>query len=240
MVAGLIGAATIAVIAVLAGSFSDTFGKALFTLGLVVLHALICLAFLERTIKSSRSFKFFENSFFIIIVLSFLTSIFGVWEIFPGELVAKLYGTYFILLFACLHGQMLDETKAKQTYIDNIVLANYALMAIVILFILPLIWVTDAEFGDFYYRLLAAAGIIDATLTILAVIFHRMYVQKHPEIQSTIFSVVTQPDASGNVVPISAQVQKRRFHPLIWLLGIFLLAQLVISVLFGLLGAFYA
>lgn len=241
MIGGLLGAALIAVVAVLAGNFNDTFARALFTLLLVMIHALVCLAFLEKTVKSQvANSKFFENTVFFIIVLSFFTSILGVWEIFPGELVGKLYLSYFVFLFACLHGLMLTETRGKESRIDNIVNINYVLMAIVILMLLPIIWFSSDSFDSFYFRLLAAFGIVDATMTILAVILHRLYIQKHPEAPSTIFSVTTKLDPNGNPVPVQAQVQKRHIHPLIWLLGIFIVGQFVISLLFAAFGAFYA
>ena len=238
MIGGLIGAAGLAVVSVLAGSFNDTFEKALFTLFLVVAHALACLAFVEQTGKAKNtSFKFFENSVFLIIVLSFFTSIFGVWLIISGSIVGKLYGTYLILIFACLHGQMLVETRGKQKLIDNLVLANYAMMSLVIVFLMPIIWVSDTDFPNLYFRLLAASGIIDGTLTVLIVILHRLYIQKHPEIQSAIFS---NSEVTGSNVNTAQSVErKRRSHPLIWLLGIFIIGQFVISLLFAVLGAFY-
>jgi hypothetical protein len=237
MVAALIAAAVLAVVSVLAGSFSQTFEKTLFTLFLVIVHALACLAFVEETGKSeSSSFKFFENSVFFIIVLSFFTSIFGVWGLIDGGVIAKLYGTYFVLLFACLHGQMLVQTRGRQPYIDNIVNANYVMMGLVIVLILPIIWSGSSSLPDFYYRLLAACGIVDATLTILAVIFHRLYVQKHPEVPSSLFSNAT--GAPGGSTAQVAQ-QKRRVHPLIWLLGLYIVGQVVVSVLFAVSGAFF-
>jgi hypothetical protein len=240
MVGGLIGAAVIAVIAVLAGSFNDTFGKALFTLLLVMLHALACLGFVEQTGKSKNtSFKFFENAVFSIIVLSFFTSIFGVWGLFSGDIVGKLYLTYLVLVFACLHGQMLVETRGKQPSIDMIVNVNYVLMSLVVVLLLPLIWLATDGIPGFYYRLLAACGIIDGTLTILAVILHRLYLQKHPTAQSVIFSVTTQVGSNGQSVPAQVVEQKRHIHPLVWLLGIFIVGQFIISLLFAALGAFY-
>jgi hypothetical protein len=240
MIGSLIGAAVIAVIAVLAGSFNDTFGKAIGTLVLVMVHALTALSFLGHNKSQDNNFRFFENSFFAIVILSFFTSVFGVWGLLGGELVGKLYGTYGILLFACLHGQMLAETWGKQSNIDAIVSANYVLMSAVILLILPLIWLTADDFPGVYFRILAATGIIDATLTILAVILHRLYIQKHPKVESTIF-LTSQLDAGGNPVPVKGEVApaKRRIHPLVWLLGIFIVGQIVISVLFAALGAFY-
>jgi hypothetical protein len=237
MIGGLIGAAIVAVVAVLAGSFNDTFQKALFTLFVVIIHALACLAFVEQTSKSKSSgFKFFENALFTIIVLSFFTAIFGVWGLLSGRIVGNLYGTYLVLLFACLHGQMLVETRGKKPLIDNLVLANYAVMTMVIVLILPLIWFTAADFPGFYFRLLAACGIIDGTLTILAVILHRLYLQKHPEAQSSIFSATTQFGSDGQPV-YTKDVTRRRIHPLLWLLGIFIIGQFVISILFAILGA---
>ena len=240
MVGGLIGAAVVAVVAVLAGSFNGTFAKALFTLLLVMAHALASLAYVEQTDKSNgSSFKFFENTVFSIIVLSFFTSIFGVWGVLGGSIVAKLYGTYFVLLFACLHGQMLTAVRGKKESIDTIVNVNYVLMGLVITLILPIVWSAGSDFPGFYYRLLAACGIIDGTLTILAVILHRLYLQKHPESQSAIFSVTTQLDGNGRPVPIRAVEQKRHVHPLVWLLGILIVGQIIGSLLVAILGAFH-
>jgi hypothetical protein len=242
MVGSLIAAAVLAVVAVLAGSFNDTFVRALLTLGLVAFHALASLAFIGSTEKKSSQLAVFNNTVFVVIVLSFFTSVLGTWEALSGALVGKLYLTYLIVLFASLHGEMLAQTLGKEAYINRVVYANYALMAFVILLLLPIVWSPDTDFAGFYYRLLAASGIVDATLTILAVIFHRLYLQKHPRIKSTIFAVVPGgTDANGNPLPAQAQVveQKRRIHPLVWILGIFLIGQVALSALFALLGAFY-
>jgi hypothetical protein len=239
MIGGLIGAAVVAVVAVLAGSFSETFAKALFTLLLVMVHALACLAYVEQTGKTQdRNFRFFENTVFTLIVLSFFTSILGVWSVLEGSVVAKLYGTYFILFFACLHGQLLTELRGKKPSIDAVVMVNYVFMGLVVALLLPIVWTASTNFPSFYYRLLAACGIIDGTLTILAVIQQRLYLQKHPELKSTIFSVTPQFDSNGQPIPVAAVEQKRRIHPLVWLLGIYIVGQVVVSLLIAALGAF--
>jgi hypothetical protein len=234
MIASLIGAALVAVISVLVGEFNDTFGKALFTLLVVTVHSLACLGFLENRAKvnNAEELRFFTNTMFILIVLSFVTAVFGIWELFSGELVGKLYGTYFIVAFASLHGEMLFKTQGFDSKVTNIVYANYIFMAIVILLLLPLIWLAGEEFGDFYYRLLAAAAIVDATLTILAVILHRLYIQKHPEAKSPIFSqIVTTTDAQGNKIQQVVEPNHRRIHPFLYILGLFLLLQIIAPVL---------
>lgn len=238
MIGSLIAAAGLAVVAVLLGELNDILVRALATLGIVALHALASLAYIGNTTdaaeeKQKDELSFFRNTVFTILVLSFFTAVFGVWEVITGEIVGKLYLTYGVLVFASLHGEMLAATTKKDTTIDKIVYSNYIFMAIVIGMLLPLIWFApDVEFDDFYYRLLAAAGIIDATLTILAVILHKIYLQKHPKADSTMFTV-SQPafDANGKPIKLEAKatVPSRRIHPLLWLLGIFIVGQILLS-----------
>ncbi len=226
MIASLIAAATLAVVAVLVGSFGEIFVRALFTLGMVALHSLVSLAFIDQTQKKTASdLPFFNNTIFVIIVLSFFTSIFGIWQIIDGEHVGKLYLIYLVLIFASLHGEMLAQTLGKDTIINRIVIANYIFMAIVVSLLSLLILASgNIEFSGFYYRILAAAGIIDATLTILAVILHRMYLSKHPEENSKIFNIATALDQNGQQVQIKQEVNNppRHTNPLIWVLVILL------------------
>ena len=241
MIGSLIGAAVVAVIAVLAGEFNDIFGKALFTLLIVTLHALVCLGFLDGRAKNSDldSLKVFTNTIFVLIVFSFVTAIFGIWDLLPGSLIGKLYGTYFVVAFATLHGEMLHKTTGLDTRINNIVYGNYAAMGLVVVLLLPLLWASfSSDFPAFYYRLLAATAIVDATLTILAVILHKLYLQKHPQLQSELFNqVVYTVDANGNRVPQITQAPKRRIHPFLVILGIFLLLQFVAPIIFLITGS---
>ena len=235
MIGSLIGAAAIAVIAVLVGEFNDILGKALFTLLIVTLHALVCLGFLDSKAKTSNAddLTFFTNTIFVLIVFSFVTAVFGIWDLIPESLIARLYGTYFIVAFAALHGEMLHKTTGLDTKINNIVYGNYIFMGLVIVLLLPLVWASGADFPDFYYRLLAATAIVDATLTILAVILHKLYLQKHPELRSPLYTqVVYTVDANGNQVPQTVEVPKKRVHPLLIILGLFLLLQFIVPIVF--------
>lgn len=242
MIGSLIGAAAIAVIAVLAGEFNDILGKALFTLLIVAVHAIVSLGFLDNKDKSQddSGLKIFTNTIFILIVLSFVTAVFGIWELFPGSLVSRLYGTYFIAAFAAFHGEMLHKTTGLDTKINNIVKANYVLMGLVIILLLPIIWApVGTVFPDFYYRLLAAAAIVDATLTILAMILHKLYFRNHPELKSQLFTqVVYTEDANGNKVPQTVGSSRRGVHPFLIILGIFLLLQFIVPIIF-LVGGFF-
>ncbi len=252
LIGSLIAAAVVAVLAVLIGQLNDILWRSLATLSLVALHALASLFYI-RTSEQSHEIEdltFFSNSVFLIIILSFVTSIFGTWKLFDGELVGKLYETYFVLLFASLHGELLYKSTKFEAYIDNLVKINYGFMAIVICMLLPIIFLGDTAFGDFYYRALAAAAIVDATLSILVVIFHKLYLQKHPQAPSQLFAVTatspTDPAApadpgmnAGQPAPtVTAVAVKRHTNPLLILFGIYIAGQIVISLLWMVIGHF--
>ena len=215
LIACLVAAAVLAVVTVLVGHFNDILEKALFTIVLIGVHSLVSFGFIVNNEQQETfdNLSFFTNVTFGIIILSFITSIFGVWHVFPGDLVAKLYEVYFVLLFASLHGEILAKTLGKQANINNIVYANYIFMLLVIVMLMPVIFTNGgSSLGSFYYRLLAAFGIIDATLTLIAVILHKLYLQKHPKINDNVFSMQLQ-NVPGQVNPQYVQVpvqQKRR------------------------------
>src|SRR6476661_8613020 len=112
MIGSLIGSAVIAVAAVLVGDFNSLFGKALFTLLVVAVHALACLSFIANREKTDdfNDLKLFTNTIFVLIVMSFVTLTFGIWHLMSGVVVGKLYGTYLIIAFATLHGEVLFKT----------------------------------------------------------------------------------------------------------------------------------
>lgn len=184
----LLAAAAVAVITVLIGSFNDTLGKALGTIGMVALHALLSFGYLAGAAKrdkkgGGRSTELFSNAVFALIAISFITSIFAIWQLLSGDLTLKLYLFYGVILFATLHADVLYRIRGFEKRIDTTVTANYVFMATVVTMLTIVIFAPSAsDLGEFFYRLLAAIGIIDATMTITAIIMHKMYLQKHPEL----------------------------------------------------------
>ena len=73
----------------------------------------------------------------------------------------------------------------KEKYIDSIIYANFGFIVGVVLLLQPIVYVTNAVhvLPEIYFRWLAAVAIIDATLSILTVIFFRLYQNKHPELK---------------------------------------------------------
>lgn len=214
----LIAAAALSVTAVLIGGFNDTLTKAIITLVLVAAHSIAALGYINTSEKNNEDdLAVFHNAVFTVIVLSFITSVGGTWEVISSDLLGKLYATYLVVLFAILHGEMLAKTRGKTNTINNIVLANYGFMAIVVVLILMVIYVGTEMLEGFYGRFLAAMGIIDATLTILAVALHRLYLNKHPELAE----------------PQPGKPRRKGLSILLILLLAYLAFQLVISLVFS-------
>ncbi|MDP3881304.1 MAG: hypothetical protein Q8Q31_00300 [Nanoarchaeota archaeon] len=230
LIGSLIICALVAVVTVLIGVFNDVTVKVLFTLLMVVIHSLVCLAFIwdnERQDTFNR-LAFFINVLFFLIVLSFLTSIFGIWDIISSQLVGDLYQTYFVIGFAALHGDILSKALRKEDYLDMIVYLNYLFMAIVVLMLLPIIYLNNATqiLGEFYFRVLAAAGIIDGTLSILTIIFYKIYAHKHPKAENLLQGGWTPGQ------PVQKSEKKKGLSIWVWILIIYLAAQIALPIIF--------
>lgn len=198
MIACLIAAATLAVVTVLLGQFNEVFGRALFTILLIALHSLLSFGFIVNNEKQEtfENLQFFTNATFVIIIFSFLTSIFGVWTLLPGEVVLKLYGVYFVFLFAVLHAEVIAKAIHRQTSLASLAFTNYIFMGFVVVMLMFAIFLGDSEvytLGPVFYRILAALGIIDATMTLVIVILHKLYLQKHPLTNDNVFNIVQVP-----------------------------------------------
>lgn len=228
----LIAAAALAVVTILIGNFNTLCARALWTIILVAVHSLLSLTFINNNQRQQTfdSLSLFTNAAFVLLIFSFVTSLGGVWGILPGTIVGKLYGAYFVLLFAVLHAEVLAKTLHKQSYIDKVVVANYVLMCVVVLMLLVLIFAPSLDaFNGFYYRLLAACGIVDATLSLIAIILHRVYVQKHPAIKDAVFNA---PQATGQpATPVSTATAPphRGINIFVGILIAYIVLQLVVG-----------
>src|SRR5690348_4405810 len=87
LIACLIASAAVAVLTVLTGHFNDLLSKSLVTILLIAIHTLVSFAFIVNNEKQEtfESLHFFTNVFFVLVVLSFVTSTFGLWGLAPGD-----------------------------------------------------------------------------------------------------------------------------------------------------------
>jgi hypothetical protein len=224
MIGSLIICALVAVVSVLVGSFNEISAKALLTLFMVIVHSFVCLAFIwdDEKRDTSNNLSFFSNVLFGIIILSFLTSILGVWDIINGETVGHLYLTFGVIAFAALHANILAKALDKETYIDVVVYLNYIFILAVVGLLIPVIFVTNSmtALPEMYFRILSAMAIIDGTCTVLTIIFYRWYLHTHPELRVK--------DSELN-----APAKRGWFGFWVWVLIIYLFFQIIVPLFFG-------
>ena len=228
LIGSLIISALVAVVTVLIGNFNEITGRVLLTLLMVIIHSIVSLGFIwdDERQNTFERLAFFINVLFILIVISFVTSLFGIWKIIPSETILHLYGTYFVIGFAALHGDILSKALNKETYMDAIVYINYLFMVIVVLMLQPIIYLADATrvLGEFYFRVLGAMGIIDGTLSILTIIFYKLYTNKHPKVDNPLEgSVQVQADST---------TPKKGLSIWVWILIAYLILQVIAPLIF--------
>src|SRR4051812_13458754 len=97
-IGGLIVSALTAVVTVLIGHFDEVTARVFWTLFMVIVHSLISLAFIWDDSRRNTFTKlaFFVNTVFVLVILSFFTSVFGVWKIISYETAWHFYQTYFL------------------------------------------------------------------------------------------------------------------------------------------------
>jgi len=190
MLGCLIAAASVAVLTILIGEFTDTTGKALGTVFAALIHIGVVFGLVSMTTSTvkelQKSSDIVANISIGIAVLSFFTSIFGIWDVIGGETLGKLYMTYIVALFVLLHGKTLLDVQTVYSKVTPYVYVNYAFVVLVACMILGLVYSPDRLelISGFYGRALAASAIVDVTLGIIIAVMHRLYLQQHPPEQA--------------------------------------------------------
>ncbi len=189
MLGCVIAAAGVAVVAILAGTMGEVAWRAIGTLISAMIHIAILFGVISMsaptTPELARSSNFAINSSMVIAILSFFTSIFGIWDVLPGDVAGKLYATYLIALVAILHTKTLMDIETLDSKNKGLVYANYAFIVLVAVMLMVLIYSDNAGelLNGFFGRALAASAIVDVTLSVVLAVRARLYMQKFPELQ---------------------------------------------------------
>lgn len=135
--------------------------------------------------KNQQSSDFLVNTALGIVVLSFFTVLFHIWELFDTTLAGQLYFSYIILLFSAIHAEVLLDLSSVYDGVKKYVYINLWFIAVLAaLFIVAIFSGAALELlGGFYGRLIVAVAIIDFTFSIAIAVVQHLYVQKHPELR---------------------------------------------------------
>jgi len=188
MLGCLIVAAAVAVGAVLIGEFNQTTWRALGTVFAGIIHIGILFAVISTASNKIahpsivRAQEFVINTAIVVAVMSFFTTVLGTWGVLTGDVPAKFYGTYAVVLFAVLHVKTLFDIQILYQKAVRVIYTNYGFIFLVATLLLYAIWAGTDVLAGFTGRLLAAAAIVDATLSIIAAVLFKLHAQKDPEL----------------------------------------------------------
>lgn len=182
MVGSLIAGAFVGIVSILIGSFSDTSGKVILSLVLLMAHAIFSFSVIPDGSNQERikRLSFFYEILFVLVSLSLFTSLFATWSLLEGELAWQLYLSYFSIGFASLIISVLSLFRDKSRDLSMAASTGIASTAILLVFVLTMIFAYDS-LDDFYYRLTAVVAIVATTSTVITATLYKLYLQKHPE-----------------------------------------------------------
>ena len=189
MISALIAGALVGIVSILIGSFSELSAKVVWSIATVALHSIFSFYIIPDNGNQQRinRLKIFYETSFVLLVLSFVTSLLGIWETLGGDITAQLYGSYLVVFVASMlvSIQLLFVEKTKNMMISAVT-ASISTIVLAALFILA-IFVGD-ELPEFYFRLLAVLAIISGTSSVVTAVLYKIYYQSHPEEENLLSS----------------------------------------------------
>jgi hypothetical protein len=237
LIGGLIVSALISIIAVLIGEVNDVVMRALWTTVIMVVHSLVVVGFLSAASnnKNSLADEVILNTLITLTVASFMTSVFGTWEVFSSEMVADLYQLYFyalfasILIFCLLHARLSDPATAISAK------ASIGIAIAFVLYLIPSVFDNTTVLPDMYYRGIAAFAILLSTTVVITVIYQWVYAIKHRDelASERAAAMATRHEASAEVrssMPTAIKV-------LLIVVAVVFATPIVFGLLLALLGA---
>lgn len=182
LIGGLIVSSLISILAILTGEFSDTIRRALLTTLLMVVHALLALAFVSvEPGKDKFTSVLITNVSFGIVVASFFTSVLGTWGIFDAGTVRECYTTYVLAFLVTLMASVVLQLRHEKLRTRALAFVSTGALVFQYALVQPWIFVDDnSNLPDIYYRSIAATGVLLITLIVLTTISYRLYAAKHP------------------------------------------------------------
>lgn len=183
-IGSVIVSALITIISILVGQFNDITWRALGTTLSISIHAMLALAFVTANGKNTKpGDRLILNVVFVEIVASFLDTIFGIWGVISADIAVRVYSALFWAFVGSVIVRALLPTYTFSNALRRLCVATIGMTVLLYLLLLPFIfWTSDtADLPDFYFRILAAAAVLEGTLCVLAAIFHKLYATKLKE-----------------------------------------------------------
>lgn len=187
LVGGVIISGIISIVAVLIGEVNDYVTRALLTTLSMVVHAMIAIAFISTsTTKRTVGQEVVINTLIAIVSASFFTSALSIWQVISTQTTTDFYQLYMYSFIAALIVQMLLSVDIIDVITSKLMKVAVGVTAFMWLYLIPSVFDNSypKTLPEIYYRGIAAIGILLGTVLVLVMIFHRLYIAKHPELKA--------------------------------------------------------
>lgn len=237
LIACIVATALVSVIAILLGDFGSTVWK---TIGVIVsmgVHTALILGYTSSLFKQEEKtgqspVSITNITLFSLLVASFIITILTIWDVMSGDMAVRSYGAMFIVLIASVHSDVLLALRNLTKALNIVIASNFIFIALVAAMLVIAIigagegWVLLDQ-GAFFWRLLGAAGVVDASLTIISAIMLKMWQQSHAGQHA---------NTKGNTVAIGPVVAKSLLV-LVLLIVFWPVTLVILGILWFLIGA---
>lgn len=190
---GCVGAAAVvSVIAILIGDFNATVGKTIAVIVSMAVHVFIILGYTSVLFKQEdktgkSAFTITNVTLFSLLVASFIITILTIWDVISADMAMRSYGAMFVVMVASVHSDVLYNLRNFSKALNAVIASNFVFIVLVAAMLVVAIigagegWALLGK-DAFFWRLLGAAGVIDASLTVVSAIMLKMWQQAHPEL----------------------------------------------------------
>lgn len=184
LIGGLVISALISVSAILIGEFNAVIQKALLTTFVLVTHSLLALAIVSADSRNILGKSIIATTIMAAVIANMFTTTFGIWQIWGDGASVNAFHLYMLAIgTAFVVAGVLKLHLAHQV---TRILTNVSagLVGFFSLLVVPWIVIDDtAALDAFYFRAIAAAGILTATALVVTAIVNRIAAGQHASLR---------------------------------------------------------
>jgi hypothetical protein len=184
-------AALVSVVAILIGNLNSSVWKTIGVIISMAVHVMFILGYTtalfrqeDKTGKSSLTIT--NVALFSLLIASFIITILTIWDIISGDMSLRSYGAMFVVLIASIHSDVLYSLRNISKALNAVIALNFGFIVLVAgMLVMAIIgagegWALLSR-DAFFWRLLGAAGVVDASLTVISAIMLKMWQQTQPQ-----------------------------------------------------------
>ena len=148
------------------------------TFNIIGLHLALGMIFYHYF--KGKKLELFTGGALILIPLSFIFSLLGIWDLIEPDIYIKSLGIIFITGISLLHISLLWLTKDKQLAVIVSLFSTIAMISI--LAVLLIIWIISLDnfnLTEMYYRVIGTFAILDGVGTVVTLIVKKVTSLEH-------------------------------------------------------------